>query len=150
MESKEHGNSIMEENKMINKKIGFIGCGNMGGAILFGALESGVLPKENAYVYDISPAMMEKAFEIAGYPEEEVEKRFGALYKAFQYGTPPHAGAAPGLDRMVMLIADEPNIREVIAFPKNKKARDVLMNAPSNVAKEQLNDVHLKIDIKEK
>ena len=97
-----------------------------------------------------NPEIMVKAFEIAGYPEEEVEKRFGALYKAFQYGTPPHAGAAPGLDRMVMLIADEPNIREVIAFPKNKKARDVLMNAPSNVSKEQLNDVHLKIDIKEK
>ena len=97
-----------------------------------------------------NPEIMVKAFEIAGYPEEEVEKRFGALYKAFQYGTPPHAGAAPGLDRMVMLIADEPNIREVIAFPKNKKARDILMGAPSNVSKEQLNDVHLKIDLKEK
>jgi len=96
------------------------------------------------------PEIMVKAFEIAGYPEEEVEKRFGALYKAFQYGTPPHAGAAPGLDRMVMLIADQPNIREVIAFPKNKKARDVLMGAPSNVSVDQLNDVHLKIDIKEK
>ena len=95
-----------------------------------------------------NPEIMVKAFEIAGYPEEEVEKRFGALYKAFQYGTPPHAGAAPGLDRMIMLIADEPNIREVIAFPKNKKARDILMGAPSNVATEQLNDVHLKIDTK--
>jgi len=97
-----------------------------------------------------NPEIMVKAFEIAGYPEEEVEKRFGALYKAFQYGTPPHAGAAPGLDRMIMLIADEPNIREVIAFPKNKKARDILMNAPSNVSMEQLNDVHLKIDVKDK
>ena len=92
-----------------------------------------------------NPEIMVKAFEIAGYPEEEVEKRFGALYNAFQYGTPPHAGAAPGFDRMVMLIADEPNIREVIAFPKNKKARDVLMNAPSVVTKEQLDDVHIEI-----
>ena len=71
--------------------------------------------------------IMKKAFKIAGYSEEDVEKRFGALYKAFQYGTPPHAGAAPGIDRMIMLISDSQNIREVIAFPKNKKARDVLM-----------------------
>lgn len=68
------------------------------------------------------------------------------LYNAFQYGTPPHAGAAPGLDRMVMLISDSQNIREVIAFPKNKKARDVLMGAPSKVSMEQLKDVHIKID----
>ena len=86
--------------------------------------------------------IMKKAFEIAGYSEEEVENRFGALYKAFQYGTPPHAGAAPGIDRMIMLIADSQNIREVIAFPKNKKARDVLMGAPSVVTKQQLKDVH--------
>ena len=66
-------------------------------------------------------------------------------YNAFQYGTPPHAGAAPGLDRMVMLIADSDNIREVIAFPKNKKARDVLMGAPSGVSQRQLDDVHIKI-----
>ena len=92
------------------------------------------------------PELMVKAFEIAGYSEEEVETRFGALYNAFQYGTPPHAGAAPGLDRMVMLIADSDNIREVIAFPKNKKARDVLMRAPSKVTEEQLKDVHIKID----
>jgi len=91
------------------------------------------------------PETMVKAFEIAGYPEEEVEKRFGALYNAFKYGAPPHAGAAPGLDRMVMLIANEPNIREVIAFPKNKKARDVLMNAPSTVTEQQLKDIHIKI-----
>ena len=89
--------------------------------------------------------LMVKAFEIAGYTEKDVETRFGALYKAFQYGTPPHAGAAPGLDRMIMLIADSQNIREVIAFPKNKKARDVLMNAPSIVTKEQLNDVHISV-----
>ena len=96
------------------------------------------------------PELMVKAFEIAGYSEKEVETRFGALYNAFQYGTPPHAGAAPGLDRMVMLIADSDNIREVIAFPKNKKARDVLMRAPSNVTEKQLKDVHIKIDVKDK
>ena len=92
-----------------------------------------------------NPEIMIKAFEIAGYPEEEVEKRFGALYKAFQYGTPPHAGAAPGFDRIVMLIADEPNIREVIAFPKNKKARDALMGAPSIVKEQQLKDIHIQV-----
>ena len=95
-----------------------------------------------------NPEIMVKAFEVAGYPEQEVEKRFGALYNAFQYGTPPHAGAAPGFDRMVMLIANEPNIREVIAFPKNKKARDALMGAPSTVKEEQLRDIHIKIDVK--
>ncbi len=93
------------------------------------------------------PELMVKAFEIAGYSEEEVENRFGALYNAFQYGTPPHAGAAPGLDRMVMLIADSDNIREVIAFPKNKKARDLMMRAPNTVMENQLKDVHIKVDI---
>ena len=92
-----------------------------------------------------NPEIMVKAFEIAGYTEEDVKNRFGALYNAFQYGTPPHAGAAPGVDRMVMLIADSTNIREVIAFPKNKKARDLLMRAPSTVTEEQLRDVHIKI-----
>ena len=92
-----------------------------------------------------NPEIMVKAFEIAGYPEEEVEKRFGALYNAFKYGTPPHAGAAPGLDRMIMLIANEPNIREVIAFPKNKKARDVLMGAPGKVMEEQLKEIHIRV-----
>ncbi len=91
------------------------------------------------------PEIMVKAFEIAGYSEEEVKNRFGALYNAFQYGTPPHAGAALGLDRMVMLIADCINIREVIAFPKNKKARDLLMRAPSVVTKQQLDEVHIQI-----
>ena len=92
------------------------------------------------------PKLMVKAFEIAGYTEKNVEEKFGALYKAFKYGTPPHAGAAPGLDRMVMLIANTQNIREVIAFPKNKKARDAMMNAPSRVEKKQLKDVHIKIE----
>ncbi len=97
-----------------------------------------------------NPELMVKAFEIAGYSEEEVKTRFGALYNAFQYGTPPHAGAAPGLDRMVMLVADSKNIREVIAFPKNKKARDLLMRAPSKVHEQQLKDVHIQIVEKEK
>ncbi len=92
-----------------------------------------------------NPEIMVKAFEIAGYSEEDVKNRFGALYNAFQYGTPPHAGAAPGVDRMVMLIADSQNIREIIAFPKNKKARDLLMRAPSVVSKEQLDDVHIQL-----
>ena len=91
------------------------------------------------------PEIMVKAFEIAGYTEEDVKSRFGALYNAFQYGTPPHAGAAPGVDRMVMLIADSTNIREVIAFPKNKKARDLLMRAPSVVTQQQLDDVHIQL-----
>ena len=94
-----------------------------------------------------NPEIMVKAFEIAGYSEEEVKNRFGALYNAFQYGTPPHAGAAPGLDRMVMLIANSQNIREIIAFPKNKKARDLLMRAPSKVSEQQLKDVHIKLDL---
>lgn len=91
------------------------------------------------------PELMVKAFEIAGYSEKEVETRFGALYNAFRYGTPPHAGAAPGVDRMIMLMTNEDNLREIIAFPKNKKARDVLMGAPSRVTEEQLKDVHIKL-----
>ena len=93
-----------------------------------------------------NPEIMVKAFEIAGYSEEDVKNRFGALYNAFQYGTPPHAGAAPGVDRMVMLIANSQNIREIIAFPKNKKARYLLMRAPSIVSDQQLKDVHIKIE----
>ena len=93
------------------------------------------------------PEIMVKAFEIAGYSEEDVKNRFGALYNAFQYGTPPHAGAAPGIDRMIMLIADSQNIREVIAFPKNKRARDLLMRAPSVVTEQQLKDVHIKLNV---
>ena len=93
--------------------------------------------------------IMIKAFEIAGYTVEDVKNKFGALFNAFSYGTPPHAGAAPGLDRIVMLLAKEENIREVIAFPKNKKARDVLMNAPSKVSGKQLEEVHIKLDLKD-
>ena len=91
------------------------------------------------------PEIMVKAFEIAGYKKEDVENRFGALFNAFMYGAPPHAGAAPGIDRIIMLIEQEDNIRNVIAFPKNKKARDLLMRAPSKVTEEQLKDVHIKL-----
>ena len=76
-----------------------------------------------------------------------MKNRFGALYKAFKYGAPPHAGAAPGLDRMVMLIANSQNIREVITNQKNKRARDLLMQAPSVVSDKQLKDVHIKLDL---
>ena len=89
--------------------------------------------------------IMIKAFEIAGYTEEDVKSRFGALYNAFSYGTPPHAGAAPGLDRIIMLLCGQENIREVIAFPKNKKARDVMMGAPSKVSEQQLAEDHISI-----
>ena len=95
-------------------------------------------------------AIMTKAFEIAGYSEETVKNKFGALYNAFKYGAPPHGGAAPGIDRMIMLLLGETNIREVIAFPKNSKARDLLMQAPNYVTDEQLRDVHIKIDLKDK
>ncbi len=90
---------------------------------------------------------MLKAFEIAGYSEEDIKKKFGALYHAFEFGTPPHAGAAAGIERIIMLLAKEDSIREVIAFPKNKKARDVLMNAPSQVFPKQLEEVHVKLAV---
>ena len=87
--------------------------------------------------------VMRKAFEIAGYSEAELEKRFSALYTAFQYGAPPHAGMAPGVDRMVMLLTDEEKILDVIAFPLNGNAQDLLLGAPSEVTRQQLEDVHL-------
>ena len=87
--------------------------------------------------------IMKKAFEIAGYGEEELKKRFSALYTAFQYGAPPHAGMAPGIDRMVMLLTDEEKILDVIAFPLNGNAQDLLLGAPSEVTNQQLEDVHL-------
>ena len=93
--------------------------------------------------------IMKKAFEIAGYSEEDIEKRFAALFNAFQYGAPPHAGIAPGIDRMLMLINDSETIREVIAFPMNSKAQDLLMGAPGEVTRDQLRDVHIKLDIKD-
>jgi len=91
--------------------------------------------------------VMYKAFEIAGYSREDVESRFGGLLNAFKYGAPPHGGTAPGIDRIVMLLADEPNIREVIAFPLNQKAQDLLMQAPAPVPPERLRELHLKIDL---
>ena len=92
--------------------------------------------------------IMLKAFTMAGYTEEEVKTKFGALYNAFQYGAPPHAGVAPGLDRMLMLLTDSDTIREVIAFPLNSKAQDLMMGAPSVVRRDQLRDVHIQIDTK--
>ena len=92
-----------------------------------------------------SPELMIKAFEIAGYDKSVVESKFPALYKAFQFGAPPHAGIAPGVDRIIMLLADEPNIREVIAFPMNQKAQDLLMNAPCEVEHTQLRELNLQL-----
>ncbi len=96
------------------------------------------------------PEIMKKAFEIAGYNEEEIMTRFAALFKAFHYGAPPHAGIAPGVDRILMLLAEEDSIRDVIAFPMNSKAQDLLMGAPGNVTEKQLREVHIKLDIKNK
>ena len=92
--------------------------------------------------------IMLKAFEMAGYTQDEVKTKFGALYTAFQYGAPPHAGIAPGVDRMLMLLTESETIREVIAFPLNSKAQDLMMGAPGNVRREQLRDVHIMIDEK--
>ena len=88
---------------------------------------------------------MEKAFEIAGYSREVLERKFTSLYNAFKYGAPPHAGMAPGVDRIVMLLTGESNIREVIAFPMNKNAQDLLMGAPSEVTEQQLREIHIKV-----
>ena len=116
----------------------------------------------NAYQYDIvcngielssgairnhRPDIMIKAFEIAGYPEEEVEKRFGGMLNAFRYGAPPHGGAAPGIDRMVMLLMDEPNIREVILFPLNQQGKDLMMEAPAPISAERLKELSLAISV---
>ena len=89
--------------------------------------------------------IMIKAFEIAGYSEEELKSKFSALYNAFQYGAPPHAGMAPGVDRMIMLITEEENIREVIAFPMNSNAQDLLLGSPGEVTEQQLREVHIKL-----
>jgi len=116
----------------------------------------------NAYQYDIvcngvelssgairnhRPDVMLKAFEIAGYPAEEVEHRFGGMLNAFRYGAPPHGGSAPGIDRIVMLLADEPNIREVILFPMNQQAQDLLMQAPADITADRLKELHIKLDL---
>lgn len=114
----------------------------------------------NAYQYDIvvngvelssgavrnhDPEVMLKAFEIVGYNEDVVKEKFSALYNAFKYGAPPHAGIAPGIDRMVMLMLNAQSVREVVAFPMNSKAQDLLMNAPCEVTEQQLREVHIKV-----
>jgi aspartyl-tRNA synthetase len=91
------------------------------------------------------PEIMYRAFEIAGYTRDDVNNRFKALINALKYGAPPHGGIAPGIDRIVMLIADEPNIREVIMFPMNQNAEDLMMNAPNTVRPEQLRELHIQI-----
>ncbi|MDO4199592.1 MAG: aspartate--tRNA ligase [Clostridia bacterium] len=91
------------------------------------------------------PEIMLKAFEIAGYGEETIKEKFGALYNAFKFGAPPHAGMAPGVDRMIMLLTDEENIREIIAFPMNSNAQDVMLGSPNEVTEQQLREVHIKI-----
>ena len=116
----------------------------------------------NAYQYDIvcngielssgairnhRPDIMYKAFEIAGYGPEVVEQKFGGMLSAFKFGAPPHGGAAPGVDRMVMLLADEPNIREVILFPMNQQAQDLMMQAPAEVTPKQLKELHIKVEM---
>ena len=93
---------------------------------------------------------MVKALEVVGRGEEEVKAKFPAMYNAFCYGAPPHAGIAPGVDRMVMLIAGEDSIREIIPFPMNKNAQDVMMGAPAEVDEKQLREVHIKISAPEK
>ena len=89
--------------------------------------------------------IMVKAFEIAGYTEDDLKEKFGALYNAFQFGAPPHAGMAPGVDRMIMLLTNEENIREIIPFPMNGNAQDMMCGAPSEVTEQQLREVHIKV-----
>jgi len=91
------------------------------------------------------PEIMYKAFEIAGYPASEVDKRFGGMVRAFKYGAPPHGGCAAGIDRIVMLLADEANIRQVIMFPMTQRAEDLLLGAPSEPTNEQLRDLGLRV-----
>jgi aspartyl-tRNA synthetase len=117
----------------------------------------------NAYQYDLVcngvelssgairnhiPEIMYKAFEVAGYGPEVVDRKFGGMINAFKLGAPPHGGIAPGVDRMVMLLAEEENIREIIAFPMNQKAQDLMMGAPGEVTEKQLRELHIQIDPK--
>lgn len=121
--------------------------------------------KIKAYQYDIicngielssgairnhEPDIMIKAFEIAGYPAKVTKEKFKGIFNAFQYGAPPHGGCAPGIDRMVMLLASEVNIREVIAFPLNQQAQDLMMDAPSAISEKQLKELHIKLDLPKK
>ena len=91
------------------------------------------------------PDIMVRAFEIAGYTQDEVEKNFAGMLNAFRYGAPPHGGLAPGVDRIVMLLAGQENIREVIAFPLNQQGQDLLMQAPSEVREKQLKELHIRL-----
>jgi aspartyl-tRNA synthetase len=88
---------------------------------------------------------MYKAFEIAGYSREDVDTNFSGMINAFKFGAPPHGGSAPGIDRIVMLLAGEPNIREVVLFPMNQKAEDLMMGAPSEVSLKQLRELHIRL-----
>jgi aspartyl-tRNA synthetase len=91
------------------------------------------------------PEIMYKAFEIAGYSQADVDTNFAGMINAFKFGAPPHGGSAPGIDRIVMLLADEPNIREVIVFPMTQKAEDLMMGAPSTVSARQLRELHIRL-----
>ena len=93
------------------------------------------------------PEVMYKAFSIAGYSQQDVEERFSGLISALKFGAPPHGGSAPGIDRIVMLLADEPNIREIVAFPMNQKAEDLMMHAPAEVPQQRLDELCLKLDL---
>ena len=89
--------------------------------------------------------IMKKAFDIAGYDEEIIKNKFRSLYTAFQFGAPPHAGMAPGIDRMIMLLTDEENLREVQVFPPNVSGMDVLMGSPNELSEKQLQELHIKV-----
>jgi aspartyl-tRNA synthetase len=93
------------------------------------------------------PEVMYKAFELVGYSQEVVDDKFQGMINAFKFGAPPHGGSAPGVDRIVMLLADEPNIREVIAFPLNQQAQDLMMKAPAPIAQERLKELHLQVQL---
>ncbi|MGH6842008.1 MAG: amino acid--tRNA ligase-related protein, partial [Methylocella sp.] len=95
------------------------------------------------------PDIMKKAFSLAGYEEDVLLEKFGGMYRALNYGAPPHGGIAPGLDRIVMLLAGEENLREVVLFPMNQRAEDLLMGAPSTVTQKQLRELHLKLNMPE-
>lgn len=98
-------------------------------------------------IRNYNPEIMYKAFEIVGYDKKTVDEKFGAMIRAFEYGAPPHGGFAPGIDRMLMMFENEPNLREVIAFPKNGSAEDVMMGAPGTVDEKQLKELHIKLDL---
>ena len=124
------------------------------------ALETGTRSISSAFQYDIvcngvelssgairnhRPDIMYKAFEIAGYSRADVDTNFSGMINAFKYGAPPHGGSAPGIDRIVMLLADEPNLGEVVLFPMNQRAEDLMMGAPGGVSAKQLRELHIRI-----